>query len=135
MQRIRGGRTVLLTCLAGAAMIGGCQREQQLPKSVPVEQHNARPTATLLAQLPEAVLDKVKHELAADPLLHGAHIFVDSDAGRVRLRGFVNSGAQEARALRIARTVSGDEQIEARLIRRGRSGVADGPLPAQSFLL
>ena len=135
MQRTRGGRTVIVTCLATAAIVAACQREQQLPKSVPVEQHNARPTATLLAQLPEAVLDKVKHELAADPLLHGTRIAVDSDTGRLRLRGFVSSGAQEARAISIAQTISGNEAIEARFIRRGRSGVADGPLPAQPFLL
>lgn len=129
-------KTALLVCLAGGVAVAvGCQREQQLPKSIPVEQHNARPAPILLAQLPGPVVEQVKRQLAADPLLHGASISVIGTTGYLRLHGFVSSGAQRQRAIAIAQTVLGDAPVEARLIRRGRSGVADGPLPDQLFLL
>lgn len=136
MHSIRATRTALLVCLAGGvAAAVGCQREQQLPKSIPVEQHNARPAPTLLAQLPDPVVEQVKRQLAADPLLRGASISVVGDTGYLRLHGFVSSSAQRQRAIAVARTVLGDAPVEARLIHRGRSGVADGPLPGQLFLL
>ena len=136
MQRLGGGRLVLLACLVGSAVVAGCQREQQLPKSIPVEQQNAGPSPTLLAQFPAAsVVEQIERQLAADPLLHGARIVVDHGSEGLRLRGFVKSGAQAARAVTLAQAISGNEQVDARLIRRGRSGVDDGPLPAQPFLL
>lgn len=108
-----------------AAISGiGCQTEPALPPT-PVDHGEQRSARTMLADA--ELLQRVQTEMAREPAL--AAIRVETAGGVVRLRGAVQDGAQQARAREIARGVAGVRRIDDQLIRHGRSGVADGPLP------
>lgn len=126
---------LVLWAIGGIAAVG-CESEQPLPKSNPAERNDARPAPTLLAAPSTGNLaEQIRRALAKEPTLRGALITVDHDTERLRLRGFVMSDAQQANALAIARHHAGDRSVDIRFILRGRSGVAEGPLPHQPFFL
>lgn len=110
-----------------AAVSGmGCQTEQAL-QPTPVERGEQRSARTMLADAD--LLQRVQTELARDPTLAATSIRVETAGGIVRLRGVVRDSAQHARARELARGVGGVRRLDDQLIRHGRSGVADGPLP------
>lgn len=114
-----------------AAVSGmGCQTEQAL-QPTPVERGEQRSARTMLADAD--LLQRVQTELAREPALAG--IRVETAGGIVRLRGVVRDSAQQARAREIARAVGGVRRIDDQLIRHGRSGVTDGPLPQTQIQL
>lgn len=116
-----------------AAVSGmGCQTEQAL-QPTPVERGEQRPARTMLADA--ELLKRVQTELARDPALAAASIHVEAVGGVVRLRGIVRDNAQHTRAREIARAVGGVRRLDDHLIRHGRSGVADGPLPQTQIQL
>lgn len=112
--------------LAVMALTLGCQTEQSLQQT-PLERGEQRPGRTMLADT--AVVERVQAGLINEPMLAPAAIRVDGNGGTVRLRGVVMSGAQQARAVDIARASAGVKRVDDQLIRRGRSGISDGPLP------
>lgn len=111
--------------LAVMALTLGCQTEQSLQQT-PLERGEQRPGRTMLADT--AVVERVQAGLINEPMLAPAAIRVDGNGGTVRLRGVVMS-AQQARAVDIARASAGVKRVDDQLIRRGRSGISDGPLP------
>lgn len=112
--------------LAVMALTLGCQTEQSLQQT-PLERGEQRPGRTMLADT--AVVERVQTRLINEPLLAPTAIRVDGNGGTVRLRGVVMTGAQQVRAVDIARTSAGVKRVDDQLIRRGRSGIGDGPLP------
>ena len=112
--------------LAVMALTLGCQTEQSLQQT-PLERGEQRPGRTMLADT--TVVERVRTGLNTEPLLAPAAIRVDGNGGTVRLRGAVMTGAQQVRAVDIARASAGVKRVDDQLIRRGRSGVSDGPLP------
>ena len=118
-----GGTTLALIAAVAAT---ACQTEQAL-QPTPAERGEQRPGRTLLADAD--LLQRVQAGLAREPLLADTVIRVESVGGVVRLRGVVYSSVQQARALEITRAVNGARRIDNQLIRHGRSGVSDGPLP------
>lgn len=58
---------------------------------------------------------QVKKELLADPEVKSLPISVTSFKGRVQLSGFVDTRAQEQRAVNIAKSIKGVEQVEDKL--------------------
>lgn len=110
-----------------AAVSGwGCQTEQALQPTPPVERGEQRSARTMLADAD--LLQRIQTELAHEPTLADASIRVETEGGIVRLRGIVYDRAQQARARDIARGISGVRRIDDQTVRHGRSGVADGPL-------
>lgn len=124
MNRTNGHAAAGLMALM--AMTLGCQTEQSLQQS-PLERGEQRPGRTMLAET--ELVERVRMELAHEPLLAPTAIRVDGHGGTLRLRGVVHTGAQHSRAIDIARASAGVKRIDNQLIRRGRSGVTDGPLP------
>ncbi len=123
MVRQHGGAAVALIAAFAAV---GCQTERPVPQTPP-DRGEQRPPRTMLAD--SNVLQRIRADLAHEPLLAGTQISVEADRGMVRLRGVVYDGVQQARALEIVRGIQGVRNIDNQLIRHGRSGVADGPLP------
>lgn len=122
-MRHRGSTTIAFI----AAVSGiGCQTEPPL-QPTPVDRGEQRSARTMLADA--ELLERVQTELAREPALAAAAIRVETAGGTVRLRGIVHDRVQQARAREIARSIAGVRRIDDQLIRHGRSGVADGPLP------
>lgn len=128
-MRRHGGATVAFIAAVAAA---ACQTEQAL-QPTPADRGEQRPGRTLLADA--TLLQQVQTRLAAEPLLAETAIRVETGGGVVRLRGVVYSPVQRARAIEIARGIHGARRIDDQLIRHGRSGVNDGPLPRTQFQL
>ncbi len=124
MLRQHGGTTVALIAAFAAV---GCQTERPVPQTPP-DRGEQRPARTLLADSDD-VLQRIRTGLAREPLLADARISVDTYRGTVRLRGVVHDDVQRVRAIDIARRIPGVRNIQTELIRHGRSGVAEGPLP------
>lgn len=124
MLRQHGGATVVLIAAFAAV---GCQTERPALQTPP-DRGEQQPARTMLADSDD-VLQRIRTGLAHEPLLADARIRVDAQRGTVRLRGVVHDGIQQARAIEIARGIPGVRNIQNELIRHGRSGVAEGPLP------
>lgn len=118
-----------IAAIAAAA----CQTEQALQPTPADRGEQQRSGRTLLADA--TLLQQVQTRLAAEPLLAETAIRVETVGGVVRLRGVVYSALQRARALEIARGISGARRVDDQLVRHGRSGVTDGPLPRTQFQL
>lgn len=122
MRQHGGAGMVLIAAVAGL----GCQTEQAL-QPTPVDHGEQRSGRTMLADT--ELQQRLEANIAHEPLLAAARIQVAINGGVVRLRGVVLSHAQHARAREVARALHGVRRIDDQLIRHGRSGVADGPLP------
>ncbi|MFP5349944.1 MAG: BON domain-containing protein [Gammaproteobacteria bacterium] len=114
--------------VAFIAAVGGigCQTEPAL-QPAPVERGEPQSARTMVADA--ELLQRVQVELAREPAFAAVAMRVEAANGVVRLRGAVRDRAQQARAREIARSIPGVRRIDDQLIRHGRSGVADGPLP------
>jgi osmotically-inducible protein OsmY len=101
----------LSTLFAAAALVSGCNREDY-PRtsaagdSVVAKADNvADKTATKTKDM--AITAEVKTKLARDDRLSALSINVDTDAGKVTLRGKAPDGAAREQATTLAQSVSG----------------------------
>ena len=100
----------LMACLAScvlSACAGGSQSVRATPSSVPAVS-GAMDDATITA--------RVKTVLLNDPQIAATKIEVSTAAGIVTLSGSVKSKADEARAIQIARTVTGVRDVKSTLV-------------------
>ena len=100
----------LMACLAScvlSACAGGGQSVRATPSSVPTAS-GAMDDATITA--------RVKTVLLNDPQVAATKIEVSTTAGVVTLSGSVKSKADEARALQVARTVTGVRDVKSTLV-------------------
>ncbi|MGZ8273820.1 MAG: BON domain-containing protein [Burkholderiaceae bacterium] len=74
-----------------------------------------------------AITTKVKAALLADDQVKGTQINVDTNSGAVSLTGTVDSQAQVARALEIAKGVSGVQRVDNKLM--ASASAAPGMVP------
>jgi len=100
----------LMACLAScvlSACAGGGQWVRATPSSVPAVS-GGMDDATITA--------RVKTVLLNDPQVAATKIEVSTAAGIVTLSGSVKSKADEARAIQVARTVTGVRDVKSTLI-------------------
>jgi len=100
----------LMVCLAScvlSACAGGGQSVRATPSSVPAV-GGAMDDATISA--------RVKTVLLNDPQVAATKIEVSTAAGVVTLSGSVKSKADEARAIQVARTVTGVRDVKSTLV-------------------
>ena len=100
----------LIACLAScvlSACAGGGQSVRATPSSVPAV-GGAMDDATITA--------RVKTVLLNDPQVAATKIEVSTAAGVVTLSGSVKSKADEARAIQVARTVTGVRDVKSTLV-------------------
>lgn len=78
-----------------------------------------------------AITTKVKAALLADDQVKGTQINVDTDGGKVRLTGTVDSQSQVERAVQIARGVNGVQSVDSNLTASANAapGVVPGTQP------
>lgn len=124
-----------------SAALGGCAQEEPLPKQGPAE-HGGRAYALAAAPEPsartethETIAERVRAELARDPVIGNLVINVRGAGGQVHLRGFVVSSVQKARAGEIAQSVRGVTRVDNALITRAPSGAAQGPVAESPLYL
>jgi len=113
----------------------GCTHDEPLPQQGPAEHGGKAYAGTGYAADDAAMVQRVRSELARDPVIGAVAINVHAADGRVHLRGFVASTMQRVRAEEIAQSVNGVTHVDNRLITRARSGAADGPLAAARLYL
>ena len=100
----------LIACLAScvlSACAGGGQSVRATPSSVPAFS-GAMDDATITA--------RVKTVLLNDPQVAATKIEVSTAGGIVTLSGSVKSKADEARAIQVARTVTGVRDVKSTLL-------------------
>ena len=100
----------LIACLAScvlSACAGGGQSVRATPSSVPAV-GGAMDDATISA--------RVKTVLLNDPQVAATKIEVSTAGGVVTLSGSVKSKADEARAIQVARTVTGVRDVKSTLV-------------------
>jgi hyperosmotically inducible periplasmic protein len=93
-------------CYAGAAGAGA--------EAGYVEAREGRSTGQVIDD--QLIVTKIKTQLLADPVVSGLDINVDSYAGEVSLKGFVQSGREADRAMAIARSVAGVRDVRSQLV-------------------
>ncbi len=104
-------RVVVVTA-AAALVLAACSRSEQ--KEVRTEAKQAT-NATANVVDNAALTTKVKAALIADDMVKGTQINVDSSAGVVKLTGTVDTPAQMARAVEVAKGVQGVQRVESNL--------------------
>ena len=113
-MQIAARHTFQAVCLAAATVLalGACTRSER--QEVKTEAKQA--TNTAAATVDNAALTtKVKAALLADDQVKGTQINVDSSAGVVKLTGTVDTPAQVARAVEVAKGVQGVQKVESNL--------------------
>ncbi|MBA3253364.1 MAG: BON domain-containing protein [Pseudomonadota bacterium] len=101
-------RAVVVTT-AAALVLAACSRsERQEVRTEAKQATNA--TANVVDNA--ALTTKVKAALIADEMVKGTQINVDSNSGTVKLTGTVDTPAQLARAVEVAKGVSGVQRVE-----------------------
>ena len=103
-------RLQLIACVAScvlSACAGGGQSMRSTPSGVPAVS-GAMDDATITA--------RVKTMLLNDPQVAATKIEVSTTGGVVTLSGSVKSKADEARAIEIARTVTGVQDVKSTLV-------------------
>ncbi len=107
-QIARGGKDV--------AHAGGIALERARDGAIRAY-HNVQPVAGKVGEKIEdaAIVASVKARLAADPNTHVGSVDVDSDHGRVTLKGRVSSAAEAAAAVRVAVGTRGVNEVMSRL--------------------
>ncbi len=101
-------RTVAVTA-AAVLVLGACSRSER--QEVRTEAKQATNTAANVVDN-AAMTTKVKTALLADTMVKGTQINVDSDGGVVKLTGTVDTPAQVARAVEVAKGVQGVQRVE-----------------------
>ena len=72
---------------------------------------SAAPRGPLATSADAVINGKVKTALAADDMVKARNIYVDTVRGVVTLNGNVNSAAEKAQAIRVARGISGVVEV------------------------
>ena len=101
-------RAVVVTA-AAVLVLGACSRSER--QEVRTEAKQATNTAANVVDN-AAMTTKVKTALLADTIVKGTQINVDSDGGVVKLTGTVDTPAQVARAVEVAKGVQGVQRVE-----------------------
>lgn len=101
-------RAVAMTA-AAVLILGACNRSER--QEVRTEAKQATNTAANVVDN-AALTTKVKTALLADDMVKGTQINVDSSAGVVKLTGTVDTPGQVARAVEVAKGVSGVQRVE-----------------------
>ena len=101
-------RAVAVTA-AAVLILGACSRSER--QEVRTEAKQATNTAANVVDN-TAMTTKVKTALLADTMVKGTQINVDSDGGVVKLTGTVDTPAQVARAVEVAKGVSGVTRVD-----------------------
>ncbi len=99
---------VMVTTVAALAL-GACSRSER--QEVKTEAKQATNTAANVVDN-AALTTKVKAALLVDEMVKGTQINVDSNAGIVKLTGTVDTPAQVARAVEVAKGVQGVQRVE-----------------------
>ena len=120
-------RAVVVTT-AAALVLAACSRSER--EEVRTEAKQAT-NATANVVDNAALTTKVKAALIADEMVKGTQINVDSNAGSVKLTGTVDSPAQVARAVEVAKGVQGVQRVENNLTASASAapGVVPGTQP------
>lgn len=120
-------RAVVVTT-AAVLVLGACSRSER--EEVRTEAKQAT-NATANVVDNAALTTKVKAALIADEMVKGTQINVDSNAGSVKLTGTVDSPAQVARAVEVAKGVQGVQRVENNLTASASAapGVVPGTQP------
>jgi len=120
-------RAVVVTTVA-ALVLAACSRSER--EEVRTEAKQAT-NATANVVDNAALTTKVKAALIADEMVKGTQINVDSSAGVVKLTGTVDSPAQVARAVEVAKGVQGVQRVENNLAASASAapGVVPGTQP------
>lgn len=116
--------TVALLAAAAAIALGACSPADRQEAQTEGRQATAQASA---AVDDAAVTTKVKAALLADDQVKGTQINVDTSGGTVRLTGTVDTPAQVARAMQIAKGVSGVQKVENNLA--ASANAAPGMVP------
>lgn len=118
-------QALLLAALCLPVLVAGCDRDSDPPVqpqvvgAMPIgDAQAAEPGQAAPAELnmtDPAITARVKTALLADEEVKGLQIDVDTDEGRVTLKGTVTTDAQAKRAVEVARGVDGVREIVNRL--------------------
>jgi hyperosmotically inducible protein len=123
-------QTTLAVVLAAATALslGACNRSER--QEVRTEAKQATNTAANVVDN-AALTAKVKAALLADELVKGTQINVDSSGGVVKLTGTVDSPAQVARAVEVAKGIQGVQSVDNNLTASASAapGVVPGTQP------
>lgn len=128
MQVARHTLKVAIVTTAVAIALGACTRAER--QEVRTETKQATNTAASAVDN-AALTTKVKAALLADDQVKGTQINVDSSGGVVKLTGTVDSPAQLARAVEVAKGVQGVQRVENNLTASASAapGVVPGTQP------
>jgi hyperosmotically inducible protein len=108
MKQNRTAVAAALAVIASMAMAACSDADRQQAKT-----EGRQATAQASAAVDDAAITtKVKAALLADDQVKGTQINVDTNGGTVRLTGTVDSQAQLARAVEIAKGVNGVRKVE-----------------------
>lgn len=118
-------QALLLVALCVPVLVTGCDRDSDPPiqpqvvGAMPIADAQAagpdQAAPTDLNRTDPAITARVKTALLADEEVKGLRIDVDTDDGRVTLKGTVTTDAQAKRAVEVARGVDGVREIVNRL--------------------
>ena len=123
MNRLRP-TTAIFVAVAAAIALSACNRADRQEAQTEGRQATSQASA---AVDDAAVTTKVKAALLADDQVKGTQINVDTSGGTVRLTGTVDTQAQVARAMDIAKGVSGVQKVENNLA--ASASAAPGMVP------
>jgi osmotically-inducible protein OsmY len=104
-DRISSGAIAVTAILALG--VGGCANMWGSKTEHAKTDTSANPRGPVQTTEDAAINSKVKLALAADEMVKAHHINVDTVRGVVTLNGTVNSAAEKAQAIKVARSVSG----------------------------
>jgi hyperosmotically inducible protein len=127
MTRNRTAVAAALAVIASMTMAACSQSDRQQAKT-----EGRQATAQASAAVDDAAITtKVKAALLADDQVKGTQINVDTNGGTVRLTGTVDSQAQLARAVEIAKGVNGVQKVENNMTASANAapGVVPGTQP------
>ena len=124
MNHSRTAVASLAAALLAAAGLGACSPADRQEAKTEGRQATAQASA---AVDDAAITTKVKAALLADDQVKGTQINVDTSGGTVRLTGTVDSQAQVARAMEIAKGVSGVQRVDNNLA--ASASAAPGMVP------
>jgi hyperosmotically inducible periplasmic protein len=101
MRKVRIVQRLVLSVALGVALAGGCAKPNNAARSAAAD---------------DAVLTtRVKTVFINDPSIGGERIDVDTVKGVVTLAGRVQSRAQEAKAIELARAIKGVTDVKSNL--------------------
>lgn len=120
-----------LAAISAIALTAAPTFAEQTPSGYAVDKPKATDDArrTVAADEHEALIARVEAALRADPALVNASnlVVLSAGSGEVTLSGSVDTKAQAARAVEVARNVAGVKRIEDKLVRESEAHVPATP--------